>query len=1098
NIAEVRYQSGIVEGSNPTYHRSKLLDPVPASKNAHVNSNPVDNGTVTRPVDVKRGDDITYEINVARPPAVGGSSGFQPMPKLTQPGKINFINGSFEQPEVATTPMLPEDNPWGISHTDRAYYNYTRVPGWYTVPTSPSEIGEEFWNCLQFFAGTNPVWVTYPYPDGFQSVELNAHYLSRLYQICETEPGTTVYWELYHEACQMPDGTPYSGGNLSSEDSLNVYIYATPAPGEAGDSNANRGTPPAGSRQNNNSPLVTRVDERWKKYSGSYTVPAGQESTIFAFEADASYTGNPRFGNYLDGIRLYTNSYIDLTKTNNAPSAGVNTGDIVTYTVKAKNLGESDASGVIISDILPEGTELATSEPNFLQVAAGTGAPVNMPYDYNPATRALTVPVGAGSTTTTGGLVKGDGSFSSDCQNEYTLTFKARVTDGGRDAYENQAKVVFKDRYHESEPGSSYTNYSNVSSFDARVSRHTPVTVTDIIPAGLTVTSTDPAAVVTELPGGQQQVVWTLNSIPSEGITLTVVTEVTAAGTYVNSATATMTGMRDSETNHTYHKELTLPPQAKNAHLNGAATNNGTLLAPVDVRRNDEITYDIVVDNPVDPIPQYDVLFAVDCSGTVLGAPARKVQVENLVAGLRGGIFANRPDSRIALLGMNSPSDQNGTYMPQNCTNNPSLLNLHYDTTFQTSSDYDIAQETAMTQPAQGFANDDPAQFLNAAIDKIKGLNTQFGSGTYLKTLKGRDELTSGHIPVIIFISDFEMTDGANLDYNNSGQNYWSAVMKNLSDRYASEVPNGILLTVRLDSFMGGYDFASAAADNRMMDYLSPAGRAAKGWRFTKAGGPLNALEIPTLSEVAGSLFDQATQTQRVASVTDTLPAGLTYVSHTNAAGSSSSFVSATNTVSWNWSNLPAGKTTVTVKAKVVPANNEREFVNHATVTIDGVISNTNSTYHKLSTAILNLRQMVTGFSGKTIMPYKAYFNLENDGRIFGITADSNKDTLNVPFRKVLVDFSDNDDLIYYIKNLVPQYYVSDGYVITDEYIPGDPGKAGHSAEVRDPDEPDFIIEADFGDASEYWVTVFIRAASSTAEQDWAFKTNHFGTIYPE
>ncbi len=838
--------------------------------------------------------------------------------------------------------------------------------------------------------------------------------------------------------------------------------------------------------------ITSRPHYNDRETNGTMTEQAIAENTHTFYYSFAL----PYKGAYIDGAAKPSNGLP------NAPKE-VDLGSSIEYRITVENKGTpTSIVRTTVTDVVPAGLSNITA--------------ISHDGEYDPATRIIT-------------WILRDQSAGSEVTLSFTATVSApdkRMENTAKATYQSGAEEESNTTYHHSKlldpvpaQKNAHVNSGAVNNGNATrpvdVKRgdkityaihvngnantignppqvpHPTVTVTDVIPKGLTVVSTSPAAVVTALSDGQQQVVWTLDGIPTGGTTVTVVTEVTAAGTYVNAATITMDSMKDSETNHTYHKELVLPPQIKNAHLNGAETDNGSVLAPVGVRLNDEITYDVEVDNPVEPIPQYDVLFAVDCSGSVLGAPARKTQLENLVAGLRSGIFANRPESRIALLGLNCPSNVG---MSQNCTNDPTLLKLHYDTAFQTKSAYDTAQEAAMTQPLQGFANDDPAQFLNAAIDKIKGLNTQFGSGTYSNTLTGRDELTSDRIPVIILISDFEVTETADPDYNNSGQNYWSTVMKNLSDRFDADVPNGILLTVRLDSFMSNYDFQSAAADNRMTNYLSPAGRAAEGWRFTKAGGSLSALEVPSLESVAGALFSN-THVDKIASVTDILPAGLTYVSHTDAAGSTSIFDAATRTMTWNWADLPTGKTTVTVKAKVEPTNNERDFINHATVIINGVISDTNSTYHEMSTGILHLRQMVTGFNSTAIMPYTGYFSLENGGQTFGVTTDSNRDTLNVPFRTITVDFSDMNDLVYLIKDIVPQYYSHDGYIITEEYIPGDPGKPGHSSGVRDPDESDFTVEADFGSAGEYWATVFIRAESNAGKQDWGFKTNHFGKI---
>ncbi len=438
----------------------------------------------------------------------------------------------------------------------------------------------------------------------------------------------------------------------------------------------------------------TTSDEGWVHYYGSYDVPIGQTETELAFESTDSFTGYEQIGNILDGIRLYTQSYIDLAKSNNA-GGDVALGKVVTYTIKAKNLGESDASGVILSDILPEGTALVNGSVKI----DGT-ATIN--YSYTPATRALTVPIGANSTASTGGLILGDGSFSADCANEYIITFDVTVTDSSKLAYENQAKVVYKDRYHEDT--SDYTNYSNVDAF--------------------------------------------------------------------------------------------------------------------------------AVPNP------------------------------------------------------------------------------------------------------------------------------------------------------------------------------------------------------------------------------------------------------------------------RSATITDVLPLGVTYVTHTNSSESLSKYDEDTNTITWSWNELPYGKTVVTVTVKVNP-DNETLFVNQATTTLAGMEKETNKTYHEMSGAILHLRQVVLGYSGNGLPPlaYTGFFTLENDDLTFGVTSDSNKEGLTVNFREINIAFTDPTKKEYKIKDIVPQYYMADGYIATDAYNPsGTDLREKHDSTVREPDN-DIVI--DFSDAGEYWVTVFIRPNTDAGKNDWGFKTNDFGTLYP-
>ena len=388
------------------------------------------------------------------------------------PQPINFENGSFEVPDNTKTYMRDEDNPWiiysmpqQINHPQGAYYDplYVEVPGWYSVPTEDeygyAPIGEEYWRCIQFMhtEGTGCDG-TIPYPDGKQFAELNAHYPSRLYQVCRTTPGTRVYWELYHEAAQkrnLVTGTHGTHGELflnynpnateDSTDTLNVYIYGTPAPDEHEFSESNRATPPGGALQ---ATCITAVWEKWKHYSGAYTVPAGQYSTILAFESPGSYTGQNDFGNYLDDIRLYTNSYLVLDKTSDKTK--VKPDDVVTYTVNVKNHGESDASGVLIIDQLPPGTTYVNNSAEI------DGAPTLTAATWSSSTRTLTIDLGN---------VKGEGSSSDDCENEYEVTFQVKIVGDVIPSslkYVNQAKASYRDRGHETEFEVDTVSYSNV------------------------------------------------------------------------------------------------------------------------------------------------------------------------------------------------------------------------------------------------------------------------------------------------------------------------------------------------------------------------------------------------------------------------------------------------------------------------------------------------------------------------------------------------------------------------------------------------------------------------------------------------------------
>ncbi|HCC35358.1 MAG TPA: hypothetical protein DEQ02_06870, partial [Ruminococcaceae bacterium] len=322
NKAEVDI-NGRASETNATYH--EILD-VTHVKTAHLNEGIANPGTETNPVKVRNNDYITYDILVDNPSPSGESGGFKP--KAPRPSKIDFINGSFEQPVISTSSWIQ---------------NQSQVNGWFTRPTNPAHLGNPQSEMIEIqkpvsAGGAAGQFAAYA-PDGNQYAELNAYVEGTLYQTVDTVPGTKVYWEFYHGA------RGYIAGN--NTDKMNFYLRPE---------GATTGEPEAVAID---SYVAGSATYNWGHYTGSYVVPPGQTRTEFSFESVSTTSNNTAAGHYLDGIRLYTNSYIDLMKSNNSDGTVTN-GEIVEYEIKAKNLGESDASGVVISDVLPAGTELAT------------------------------------------------------------------------------------------------------------------------------------------------------------------------------------------------------------------------------------------------------------------------------------------------------------------------------------------------------------------------------------------------------------------------------------------------------------------------------------------------------------------------------------------------------------------------------------------------------------------------------------------------------------------------------------------------------------------------------------------------------------------
>ena len=108
---------------------------------------------------------------------------------------------------------------------------------------------------------------------------------------------------------------------------------------------------------------------------------------------------------------------------------------------------------------------------------------------------------------------------------------------------------------------------------------------------------------------------------------------------------------------------------------------------------------------------------------------------------------------------------------------------------------------------------------------------------------------------------------------------------------------------------------------------------------------------------------------------------------------------------------------------------------------------------------------------------------------MYNITTDSNKDGVEVAFREFKMPITNPAFMIAYINDILPQYYIYDGYIATTYYTPG---AHNPTSRLSGPAQVDFAVDR------EWWVTVYIRPFGSPGKHDWGFETNPFGRIYPK
>ncbi|MFZ3563930.1 T9SS type B sorting domain-containing protein [Tenacibaculum finnmarkense] len=102
-------------------------------------------------------------------------------------------------------------------------------------------------------------------------VELNANTVGSLYQEFCTKPGDVINWSVAHRGRLGRDvATVKIGKSLAT-----AVIKETMSDGKT-----------------------------WKEYSGAYTVPAGQTTTVISFDAVSTFTGDKSTGNFIDAVKI--------------------------------------------------------------------------------------------------------------------------------------------------------------------------------------------------------------------------------------------------------------------------------------------------------------------------------------------------------------------------------------------------------------------------------------------------------------------------------------------------------------------------------------------------------------------------------------------------------------------------------------------------------------------------------------------------------------------------------------------------------------------------------------------------------------------------
>jgi len=384
----------------------------------------------------------------------------------------------------------------------------------------------------------------------------------------------------------------------------------------------------------------------------------------------------------------------------------------------------------------------------------------------------------------------------------------------------------------------------------------------------------------------------------------------------------------------------------KNAYVNGSSsTQNGTANNPVNVALDDQIRYTITTSNVKEvgtTSAEYDILFVLDWSNSMSAYMNSSNQMARLyqrqvLLDMCDFVMANYPGSRIAVLALNSARP---------CYNDPQYTNIQFQTDFITSAQYSTERTTISNafNINPSYMNDDNATFLKAATDKMAGIASSLGgpeTGGAKTIIPRTGDNLDKRIPVIMLMTDFQMHEEN--DYaNNSGQPYWSVVMKGHADRFDSLYPKGVLQMVRFDH-INNSNYSNATFDNYMRNNVVTSSR--PHWGFTKI--PYNTAYNSALNNIKTTFTDTVPfYGEQGTIVTDVVPQGLDVnVSSISHAGS---YNASTRTITWDLSDYDSGQVSVEFVATV--KQQPMSYTNTATSTFyDNTSSSSNTTYHRTS-----------------------------------------------------------------------------------------------------------------------------------------------------
>ncbi|WP_158607197.1 T9SS type A sorting domain-containing protein [Pontibacter oryzae] len=284
--------------------------------------------------------------------------------------------------------------------------------------------------------------------------------------------------------------------------------------------------------------------------------------------------------NNSQSVTISVVSAADIQVLNTVPKTTYNNGEVVPYTLKVKNLGPSAATGVAITDKLPDGLTLEGAAPAGYNASTGIWTVGNLAVNEE---RTLILNAKAsklGTITTTASL--NDRSAHQLDENSSNNTSANTITVGP------SADVEVSSAVSNNVPKQNQVVTFTITAKNNGPNNATNVVLTNAVPAGLQVVSQS----ITAGSFNSSNNTWTVGSIPSGTThTLQLVARAVAVGTHTVTSAQTHTENDAVVANNSASSSVTVSPTA-----DVAVTNT---ISPVKASyaNGESVTYTIVVTN---------------------------------------------------------------------------------------------------------------------------------------------------------------------------------------------------------------------------------------------------------------------------------------------------------------------------------------------------------------------------------------------------------------------------------------------------------------------------------------------------------------------